>query len=816
MAERNGLMSLFSDRKIGTKVGLGFVCVLAILAVVSATAWSAFQSSAQGFSTYAQRVMVVGIARDIDRSFLNLRRFVREYAATGQDAEVESVKAEEAVLRPLLRRGLDEIRNPERHQRVEDIARQVDGYLKDFEQVVGRNHELVALRRDTLDRLGPEQRQRFEALIEAAGRAGDANVALLGNAALIRLMSARIDVNKLLGRHDAAAGAAADKDFGELDARLQAIDAATRGTDYQGTVDALRAGAAGYRDAFERARALEGEIGGLVNGAMSDKAKHVQADAEAIKASGIAEERAQEAATLATLDSTSELVLGLSLGGLVLGAAFAWAIGRGIAGPVVRMCAAMRALAGGDTSVAIPGLGRKDEVGQMAATVQVFKDSMIESERLRAEQEAQKAAAQEERRAALRKLADGFEGQVGSVIQAVSTATAQLQTVSKQMQENAARTSAEATSVASSSTEAAANAQAVASASEELSASISEIAKQVESARVISSRADAEGKQTTDQVHELSQTVATIGAIVALINDIASQTNLLALNATIEAARAGDAGKGFAVVASEVKNLASQTARATEEISGKINAVQSGTEKAAKAIGSITRVMSEMSAISAAIAAAVEQQSTATAEIARNVEQSAAGSQDVSQRIAQVDVAARETGAVAVQISASAAELSTQAQTLRSEVGRFLEQVRSDRDTMHVLAWDAAWTTGDATIDRHHRDFMGGINELFRLLMSGEGRAAVPRMAKLIEEGIDGHFAEEEELMRRHRYAGLAAHQQAHKAIRAKFADVLRTLEAGGAIDAAEFFDFVSNWFKAHMREYDVPLARAVEVRRAA
>jgi hemerythrin-like metal-binding protein len=476
----------------------------------------------------------------------------------------------------------------------------------------------------------------------------------------------------------------------------------------------------------------------------------------------------------------------------------------------------MTALAGGDNTITVPGIARGDEIGTMAKAVDVFKRNMVEMDRLREEQESQKTAAQAERRAALRQLADGFEGQVGSVIQSVGSATAQLQTASKLMQDNAARASAEATSVASASAQSATNAQAVASASDQLTASISEIAKQVEGARAIAARADAEATQTTDLVQKLSQTVNAIGAIVALINDVASQTNLLALNATIEAARAGEAGRGFAVVASEVKNLASQTAKATEEIASKIGAVQAGTEDAARAIASITRVMSQMSAISASIAASVEQQSSATAEIARNVEQAASGTQEVSMRIAKVDVAARETGSAASEINGSANELLAQTETLRTEVGRFLEQVRSDRDTVRLLTWDDAWNVGVPAVDRHHREFLNGLNRLFGRLMQGEGRDAVPHMAQLVGTTIEPHFAEEEALMRRHNYPDLAKHQAAHKAFVGRFRDVSQNLEAGRAIDAAGFFDFVAGWFKDHMRDHDGPLARYLKLKQAA
>jgi methyl-accepting chemotaxis protein len=370
------------------------------------------------------------------------------------------------------------------------------------------------------------------------------------------------------------------------------------------------------------------------------------------------------------------LMGGLCLVALALGAGVAWWTVNSIA-PLSRATGAMLRLAEGDLDIDVPKSTHRDEVGEILTSLAVFKNSAQEKRRLEAEQIQSEQRAAEARREALRQLADAFQSEVGTVVTSVSAAAGKLQNSAKYMAETAASTSSQATTVAAAAELASGNVQTVASATEELSASTREISSQVHRSRQVAERADGEARQTSALIEMLSENVASIGEIVSLINDIASQTNLLALNATIEAARAGEAGKGFAVVANEVKHLATQTGRATDEISTKIAAVQSGTASAVQAISSIAQVIGEMGDISASVAEAVEQQSSATIEIARNVEQAASGTQEVSRTIDEVGGAARKTGEVANNISESSVDLSRQADALRQGVDRFLGSIRT-------------------------------------------------------------------------------------------------------------------------------------------
>jgi methyl-accepting chemotaxis protein len=350
---------------------------------------------------------------------------------------------------------------------------------------------------------------------------------------------------------------------------------------------------------------------------------------------------------------------------------------RSLTRPVAEMTGAMESLAGGDLEVEVPAQGRGDEIGDMAAAVQVFKDNAIRVKQMEAEQAEMARQAEEEKKAAMHKMADDFEASVGGIVNAVSSAATEMESSSQTMSATAEQTAQQSGAVAAAAEQASANVQTVATAAEELSSSIAEISRQVAQSSEVSGGAVAEAEKTNAQVQGLADAANKIGEVVKLISDIAEQTNLLALNATIEAARAGEAGKGFAVVANEVKSLANQTAKATEEISQQIGAVQAETQDAVRAIGSITGTIGQINEIASTIAAAVEEQGAATGEIARNVQQAAAGTQEVTSNIGGVNQAAAETGESAGQLRNAAGELSTQAETLSNEVSRFLDQVRA-------------------------------------------------------------------------------------------------------------------------------------------
>jgi methyl-accepting chemotaxis protein len=352
-------------------------------------------------------------------------------------------------------------------------------------------------------------------------------------------------------------------------------------------------------------------------------------------------------------------------------------IGRGITSPLVRLATAMRNLAAGNKTVAVPGLERRDEIGEMGRSVAVFKENIIETDRLRAGQEAQKQQAEAERRRAVLELAQRLEEAVGGIVRHVGAQADELKASAQSMSATAEETERQSIAVADASAEACGNVQTVAAAAEELSASIAEIGRRVEEAAQITQQAVADAGRTNEEIQGLAAAAQGIGDVVRLISDIAGQINLLALNATIEAARAGEAGKGFAVVASEVKMLANQTAKATEEIGSKIAEIQTATGNSVAAVQGVAQTVGRINEIATTISVAVGEQRTATQEIARNAYQVSAGTAAVSSNIVAVKQAANDTGVGSSQVLGAAGELSKQSEILRGQVDHFLRKIRA-------------------------------------------------------------------------------------------------------------------------------------------
>ena len=675
----SGALSLgkfMTDRLIGTKIAVGFAVVLAILAVSSTSAYIAFNTVSNSVTTYTGMVNRTDVFQDIDRGMVEIRALTREFLFSHNEATGEAASKSVAAQRGVIDRARTLVQEPEQQRLIESLQAKTAQFNTDLDKLRVNTRDFTALESGVLDTSGEQMSNGTTTLITALQKAGNSDA--LPTAIESRRLSlmVRLDVNKRLGRGDAAAGTAANQELAELKNVLGQLAVATKGTELAAVVTQIMSAADNYQNGFQKAINLLSDTAAIADRLVSGRNAMI-ADAGKARDTLTAEYTNVLHTMLTDIASSRTLVLVLGLAGLAVGILCAWLIGRGISRPVVSMCSVMRALAGGDRSVAIPAVGRKDEIGQMADTVQVFKDSMIETERLRAANEQQRQEAEAERKAGMLKLAENFEAGIRGVVNSVASQATEMQSSAQAMTHTAETATQQATAVAASVEQASANVQTVATAAEELSASVLEIGRQVDQSSKIAGQAVADADRTNETVEGLDRAAQRIGEVVQLIETIAGQTNLLALNATIEAARAGDAGKGFAVVASEVKSLASQTAKATEEIRAQIGEIQGATGQTVEAIRGIGTTIRQMSEIATTIASAVEEQGAATREIASNVHQAAQGTGDIATNIEGVSRAASDTGAAAAQVLSSASELSRQSETLRHDVDEFLATVRA-------------------------------------------------------------------------------------------------------------------------------------------
>ncbi len=352
------------------------------------------------------------------------------------------------------------------------------------------------------------------------------------------------------------------------------------------------------------------------------------------------------------------------------------AIVRSITRPLAGMTGAMGALAEGDKTVDVGDTERKDEIGGMAQALEVFRQNMIEADKM-AEAQRMEEEIREQRSQTMDRLTTDFDGAVSELLEGLGRSSNELTQTAEQMSAVAEQTSNQSTAVAAAAQEAATNVETVAAAAEELSGSVTEIGRQVSHSTEIAAQAVSAADRANDEIRGLAEASQKIGEVVALITSIAEQTNLLALNATIEAARAGDAGKGFAVVANEVKKLANETAKATEEIGAQVSGIQNATADSVEVIGNISDTIHKMNEIAATIASAVEEQQAATQEIARNIQQASSGTQEVTSNIHGVNEAAETTGEAAGQVLSSAREVVDASGAMRESVGKFLGDVEA-------------------------------------------------------------------------------------------------------------------------------------------
>jgi methyl-accepting chemotaxis protein len=649
------------------KIMLGFAVVLAISAASLGMAYLGFERISAAVASYRTGVLEANLARNIDRELISYQALARYYGKAALTAE--------AGLKDAIDQSMKGTGNPARLDQVRRISDEFGTFTRIFADILKVKSDSALVTQNQLTHGGTTLRDKLNDLASKAAEAELPAVELGAKQVVVQYLAVMSLANTFVINSDPAVGASALARLKVVENSLQAISS-TDEKIVQGLKDASGLLAA-YRQAFSTLVENSKSVDQLT----TEMAKSITAtmqDSSALKADMLSDQQRLESESDAIIGQTERLIVMLAAGSLLLGAALATLLGKGISRPMTTMCQAMRELANGKFDVVLPGLGRKDELGEMAAAVEEFKlQAIAKAERDAAAQDTQNRANSSARRAELIRFADEFETAVGAIVSNVSASAVQLESAAGTLTRTAETTQSLSSQVAGTSEVASSNIQSVASATEELSTSVDEIGRRVRESSQIAEAAVLQAQQTDARIGKLSRAAQQIGDVVKLITAIAEQTNLLALNATIEAARAGEAGRGFAVVASEVKSLASQTAKATDEISSHISAMQSATQESVAAIKEIGGTITQISNIASTIAGAVEQQGSATLEIARSVQSVAQGTHEAAANIVQVNRGATETGSASAGVLNSARILSTESTRLREELDRLMSNIRA-------------------------------------------------------------------------------------------------------------------------------------------
>ena len=665
----------YGDLPIKIKILAGFLVVLVVLAGVAGFGIAAFSRVASSFTDFRQQADLMDAARQIERDFVDLRRLAIAFEFDSTPAAAGAIDDSLQRLKTEIDRQNAAVTDPDRHQRLSAMTDQFAAYDRDLRAVVALKREQDALVRGTLDPAGLKATSDIQGVAEAAAEADAAGIVDIAKDALQAWMVTRLSADRMIGRHDESAAAAAEDTLSDMNRALDTLKLAADGASYMPLVDDLSAQIEHFGTAYHRAHAITTELAKHIDGSMAEEAKTIAEASSALRDASAADSARIARDTASLFDSTRLALIALAVGGIAAGLVFGWLIGGGIARPVSRMADAMRRLAAGDSAVAIER-GRRDELGQMADALAVFRDNAERTQMLE-QDKARERAERERRQRLVEDRIRAFDDLAQQTLAMVARALDRLRAASSNMTAASEETRRQAGAVSDGATRASQNVATVAAGATELSASVNEISRQVTTSADIARHGVDDARRTTDIVQGLQSSAQRIEKVVGLINDIASQTNLLALNATIEAARAGDAGKGFAVVASEVKQLAAQTAQATGEIRSQIAEMQDASGRAVGAIDAISGAILKISDITIALASAVEEQDAATQEIARNTNSAAAGTEDVTRGIVGVTEAAGATGSTAAILASATGDLTEQSQLLHRQIEAFLIEIKA-------------------------------------------------------------------------------------------------------------------------------------------
>lgn len=670
------MFKAMSQFRVSTRIFVGFAVLLTVIAGFASALWWTGRESMRSLDDITFGADLTVRSAVADAELQTMRRLVTAFFYTNDLAHVEPVRRQAAVVRQQFDNLVLDTPDPYLREQLRQAVKQIASYLESFEQRATLTEERNKMVQETIDRFGPEVVTLLDKIRTDAESAGLSALALRSAEVSAKFTSARFAARGFLidDREDPSNTVIPVLDTALAEAsllrqQLARIGKADTGARLVGLIT-------GYRASFSRVAEITFYNRDVIQPQMAERGAALIRMTEDIRVAGIRGFHEQSSAVHSVLSSTRATASVTAIFVLMAGLLFAAAVAFGISYPLRSITAAIRKLADRDVTVAIPALDYRDEIGEIASALEVFRHNMIQNEVLQAERQAD-AEARAARGVRLGELMQVFDRDVGVLLETVTAATDELNFTAQSMSAIAEETSAQASSVAQSSEQVSTNVQTVASASEQLGASIQEISRQVHESSELSRSAMERAHDATYAVRGLKSTAVEIGAVVSLITDIAGQTNMLALNATIEAARAGVSGKGFAIVANEVKDLAAQTAQATEEIRGRIDAIQTAVENAADAIEMIVSSVDEATNAAAAIASAVEEQSAATRDISANVNQAAVVTTAVTSTISGVSEAAQETGTASGKVLKASRTLTEDANQLRGLVERFLSGVRA-------------------------------------------------------------------------------------------------------------------------------------------